>query len=117
MPLRTTVAAELLVPALRELQRRAGTKALGTIESSLRNRHAIFADCDGALRDASAIAPRIPHEAMIELLDKGARLSGDPAFGLHAGARARRGDFGIYDLLALSAPTLRAAVSLAARYL
>lgn len=60
---------------------------------------------------------RVPHDVTIELLNNALALTGDPAFALRAGAATRRGDFGLYDLLILSAPTFGESLRLGARYI
>lgn len=60
---------------------------------------------------------RIPHEDTLTLLQAVVDVSGDPAFGLHAGACAQRGDFGLFDMLLRSAPSLGESMRVAGRFI
>jgi len=60
---------------------------------------------------------RVPHDVTLALLDNALVLTGDPAFALRAGAATQRGDFGLYDLLILSASTFGESLQLGARYI
>lgn len=108
----TTVATELMVPSLRALSRlgpdveaMARESGLGVLE-----RHGLPFD------DFSSVGQRIPHRAALALLDNAVQVSGQPAFALHAGGAIERGDLGLFDLLAASAPTLLECMQLVARY-
>ena len=113
MAANATAATELLVPSLRALSRLGPEVARRASESGL----AILAGAGLPLRSFSDLVVRIPHAVAIALLENAVRTSGDPAFALHAGQGVERGDFGVLDLLAGAAPTLRDSMLLAARYL
>src|SRR5687768_17793980 len=103
-----SVAAELMVPALRALE------ALGDEAARRASAHgvAILSAAGIRLRSASDPTARIPHATAVELLETAVEVSGDRAFALRAGRGARRGDFGLFQLLAGSAPTLRESLAL-----
>ena len=113
MTVAASCATELLVPSLRALEQLGREFAQRASESGL----GILAAHGLAIASFSDIAERIPHATALALLDNAVRVSGDPAFALHAGRQVKRGDFGAYDLLADSAPTLGSSMQLAARYL
>ena len=100
---RHTAAAELMIPALRALEGLGDHVARRASASGVAILTAAGVPIDGAL-DPSI---RIPHETAIELLELATEISGDPAFALHAGRGAHRGDFGVYQLLGSCAGTLR----------
>jgi AraC-like DNA-binding protein len=60
---------------------------------------------------------RIPHETWIELLEAGQAVTGDPHFGLHAGAQLAPGLLHLLGHLAGSEKTAGEAYAVAARYL
>jgi AraC-like DNA-binding protein len=110
---RHTGAAELMIPALRALEALGDDLARHASASGMAMLTAAGVAIDGAL-DPSI---RIPHDTAIELLEMSIAISGDPAFALRAGLGARRGDFGVYQLLSSSAATLREALVLSERYI
>jgi AraC-like DNA-binding protein len=59
---------------------------------------------------------RIPLRVETLLWDEAVRLSGDPAFGLHAAEGLRPGIFDVIDYAIRTAPTLRASLERLARY-
>jgi len=102
-----------LDPAHRELERRGAKIAARASESGL----ALLARYGFELRSFNDLNQRIPHELALELLDNAVRVTRDSSFALLAGANARRGDFGVVDYAALSAPTLRDSIAASARYM
>jgi AraC-like DNA-binding protein len=59
---------------------------------------------------------RIPFSVEQALWMAAARLSGDPAFGVHAAERVRPGVFGVFDYAVRTAPTLGASFDRLSRY-
>lgn len=113
MVLEATVATEMLAPCLRALcelgpavERRASDSGLEILARD-GLRIAAFSD----------LKVRIPHRTALALLDNAVAVSGDPAFALRAGAGARPGEFGLFDMLTRTAPTLGASMQVSARYL
>lgn len=109
---RHTAAAELMIPALRALEALGDHAARRASASGVAILTAAGVAIDGAL-DPSI---RIPHDTAVELLELAIEISGDPAFALRAGSGARRGDFGVYQLLSACAGTLRESLVLSERY-
>lgn len=113
MSVTATVATELLVPSMRELQRLGPAVEQRAIESGL----TIMSRDRLDLTAVSDQGARIPHATAVALLENSVRVSGDPAFALHAAKGIEVGDFGVYDFLARSARTLGESMSVASRYL
>jgi AraC-like DNA-binding protein len=102
-----------MIPALRALEALGDDVADQASASGMAMLTAAGVAIDGAL-DPSI---RIPHETAVELLEMAIEISGDPAFALRAGQGTRRGDFGVSQLLAGSAATLRESLMLSERYI
>jgi AraC-like DNA-binding protein len=113
MPLEATMATEMLAPCLRALSKLGAAVEQRAIATGLE-----ILGRDG-LRIAafSDLKVRIPHRTGLSLLDNAIALSRDPAFALHAAAGAQPGDFGLFEMLTRSAPTLGFGMQVAARYL
>lgn len=110
---RHSAATELMVPALRALEALGDDVARRASESGLSILAAAGVPIDGTLDPTL----RIPHETAVELLETSIEIAGDPTFALRAGKNARRGDFGLYQLLSACAATLREALVLSERYI
>jgi len=102
-----------LDPAHRELERRGEEIVSRASESGL----ALLARYGLALHSFSDLNQRIPHDLALELLDNAIRVTRDATFPLSAGRNALRGDFGVVDYVALSAPTLRDSIAASVRYM
>lgn len=59
---------------------------------------------------------RVPLSALVAAWEAAAAITGDPAFGLHLGARLEVGPFDILDYLTRSSPDLGAGISAWVRY-
>lgn len=108
-----SLAAEMMVPALRALEARGGELARRASAHGV----AILSAAGVRLKSASDPTARIPHATAIELLETAVELTGDRSFALRAGRAARRGDFGLFELLTSAAPTLRESLALSERYI
>lgn len=60
---------------------------------------------------------RMPIALALELMRGGIEISGDPSIGLKAAAEVERGDYGVLEYVARSAPTIFAALEVLGRYL
>lgn len=109
----TTLSTELMVPSLRELARRGPQAEQRARESGL----AILAAHGFAAESFAALADRIPLHTAVALLDNAIEVTGDGAFALRAGVGMEPSDYGLFQLLTGSAPTLRASIQLATRYM
>jgi len=108
-----TAATELLNPFLR-LVRAQGRVA----ERRLLERAGPLLASVGVDQDAlSRPNARIPHAAVMALLRVVVEVLDDPAAGLHAGIGAQADDFGLYEYVVRSAPTLGLSVRCSERYL
>ncbi|MGN6529246.1 MAG: AraC family transcriptional regulator ligand-binding domain-containing protein [Burkholderiaceae bacterium] len=70
-------------------------------------------------RPAEALAPTrdsLSVDDYLALLEAGARLAGDPAFGLHVGLQARLSTYPFYGLVVCACKTLREAFAQTRRY-
>ena len=101
------------MPALRALEALGEDVTRRASESGI----AILMAAGIPIASASDPLARIPHETATELLETTTRITGDPAFALRAGRAAKRGDFGVYQLLASCAATLRESLVLSERYI
>ncbi|HYP99884.1 MAG TPA: AraC family transcriptional regulator [Polyangiaceae bacterium] len=88
----------------------AAARRLGADSAAL----AAHAEFDSSL--ASDPDARIPLRVETALWDEAARLTNDPAFGLHAAEGLRPGVFDVIDYAIRTAPTLRASLERLARY-
>ena len=88
----------------------ATARAMGADPAALA-RHAGFDPSRATDPDA-----RIPITVETLLWDEAARLTDDPAFGLHAAERLRPGIFDVVDYAIRTAPTLRVSLERLARY-
>jgi AraC-like DNA-binding protein len=113
VPSGATAATELLNPFLR-LVRAQGRLA----ERRLLERAAPVLGSVGVDQDAlSRPNARIPHAAVLALLRAVVEVLDDPAAGLHAGTSAQADDFGLYEYVVRSAPTLGLSLRCSERYL
>lgn len=108
-----SAAADLMIPALRALEALGDDVARRASELGVSILAAAGVAIDG-MRDP---LQRVPHATAVELLEVAVELSGDPGFALRAGNAVARGDFGVYQLLGSSAPTLRDSLVLSERYI
>ena len=60
---------------------------------------------------------RMPIAVALELMRGGIEITGDPNIGLKAAAEVERGDYGVLEYVARSAPTIGAATEVLGRYL
>jgi AraC-like DNA-binding protein len=108
-----TIATELLSPFLR-MVRDAGRAA----ERRLLERSAGLLASAGVDQDSLGQPnARIPHSAAVGLMRLIADLLGDPAVGLHAGMTVGPDDFGLFEYVVRSAPTLELSARSTQRYL
>ena len=77
---------------------------------------AIEAAAGWAASQAADPDARISLAVESALWDEGARLTGDPDFGLHSAERLQPGMFDVIDYAIRTAPTLRVALERLARY-
>jgi AraC-like DNA-binding protein len=112
-PSRHSAATEIMVPALRTLEALGGDVAQRASEAAVALLSAAGVPIEGAL-DPSI---RVPHETAVGLLENALEITGDPSFALRAGRSTRRGDLGVYQLLASTAATLRESLVLSERYI
>jgi AraC-like DNA-binding protein len=99
-----TVSARMLWPLLRALR-----------ESPAHIRRVLS---EHELREVDVRNPelRLPARVCYDAYARAAALTGNAAFGLHAGAHARPSDLGLIHYLALSSQNLRQVVTLGTRY-
>jgi hypothetical protein len=69
-----------------------------------------------SLRVLAHMDTRVPHGALMQLLEEAVTRSNDPAVGLRAGRLYQQGDLDALEHVAASAPTLRDAIGCLSRY-
>ncbi|OON62232.1 AraC family transcriptional regulator [Massilia sp. KIM] len=65
---------------------------------------------------SGALPDSIPARSYVALLDAGARLAGDPHFGLHVGEKVRPGTFSAYGMMLLACSDFGQALAQTQRY-
>jgi len=87
---------------------KAGLLAQGVDQSVLLAKYALHADGDTRER-------RVPHAAVLSLLEDAARVTRDPCFGVHAAQTYQPGAH-VFEYLALNSPTLGDLLTRVCRY-
>lgn len=106
------MAVEMLAPFLRRLHESGPAIERESVERGL----AILARAGLRVSDLTDPDLRIPHRVGLALLEDGIETTGDPAFALHAGASVQPDEFGLFEYVANSAPTLRQSMLAGSRY-
>ena len=108
-----SAATELLNPFLRLVRQQGRAAERQLLERATPLLTAVGVDQDVLARPNA----RIPHAAVMGLLRVVVEVLDDPAAGLHAGVAAQADDFGLYEYVVRSAPTLGQSVRCSERYL
>lgn len=113
MPAGATMATEMLNPFLRLVRSQGRAAERRLFERS----GAVLGNAGIDQETLGQPSARVPHAAAIALMRIVVEVLDDPAAALHAGFAARAEDFGLYEYVVRSAPTLEHCARTSQRYL